>query len=124
MIQCCYDIGVLKFVVRFQLQSSRFFRHLVEQNQAMICCSLGYAEASVEALHNITARANVRNCTSPDYGMLVPTVEIIFYCLRSHSSFSASRCTRVCTSNAWNMASVLFFIGVATKGESHPGQRC
>ena len=49
MIQCCYDIGVLKFVVRFQLQSSRFFRHLVEQNQAMICCSLGYAEASVEA---------------------------------------------------------------------------
>jgi hypothetical protein len=28
----------------------------------------------------------------------------------------------VCTSNAWNMASVFFSIGVTAKGESHPGR--
>jgi len=49
------------------------------------------------------------------------SLEITFYCLRSHSSFSTSRCTRVCSSNAWNMASVLFSIGVTTNPDGGLG---
>ena len=60
----------------------------------------------------------MRNCTSPDYGMLVSQLKSSFYCLRVLSSFSTSRCTRACTCNAWNMASA------ANQGETHPRRKC